>query len=89
MKEGIHPEYKDTVIKCACGALFVWDSIDPDDGDRIVAIDGSPVQAWSDIAPLVARIVVGRTCRAPTVGPARPALPSALTRTCWPAFSTR
>jgi regulator of sigma E protease len=25
-------------------------------GDRIVAIDGSPVQAWSDIAPLVARI---------------------------------
>ncbi len=25
-------------------------------GDRIVAIDGTPVQSWSDIAPLVARI---------------------------------
>jgi len=22
MKEGIHPEYKDTVIKCACGATY-------------------------------------------------------------------
>lgn len=22
MKEGIHPEYKETVIKCACGAEY-------------------------------------------------------------------
>ncbi len=22
MKEGIHPEYKETVIKCACGATY-------------------------------------------------------------------
>ena len=22
MKQGIHPEYKDAVVKCACGATF-------------------------------------------------------------------
>lgn len=22
MKKGIHPEYKDTTVKCACGAVF-------------------------------------------------------------------
>ena len=22
MKQGMHPEYKDTVIKCACGAAY-------------------------------------------------------------------
>ena len=23
MREGIHPEYKETTVKCACGATFV------------------------------------------------------------------
>ena len=26
MKQGLHPEYKETVIKCACGAEYVTKS---------------------------------------------------------------
>ncbi|GBE01262.1 50S ribosomal protein L31 [bacterium BMS3Bbin06] len=29
MKEGIHPEYKETEVVCACGAAFTTRSIKP------------------------------------------------------------